>query len=127
MCFTSTKIGILKIPSTYTLCAPDEACERKNAECAATIKTKQEHANRALNEVLKRLLAPSQVASSESQLPLTSVSMKRQAAFCKSPWVSDPESWECRHVTTAKCLTIAAGSFPTAAAAATAAAAMDAA
>ena len=78
VCNEQTRLSLLKIPYTYTICEPEKACLDKYERCHAAIQSQQNQANANLKNRLKSFTQqPVGASSSRQQRASFKKNMKR--------------------------------------------------
>ena len=91
-------IGWAKIPYTVTNCHADKACEAANQKCEESIKDQERHANTKLMDALHEGTAAQHTATQAKGAHASfkeTLAVPEDLPMCRSPWLADPESWEC--------------------------------
>jgi len=98
VCTDQTRLSLLKIPYTYTICEPEKACIDKYERCHAAIQSQQKQTEAELKDGLKSFIQQHPAGASltrNKQVSFKKKSMTKDTKGCRDPHQTDPESWEC--------------------------------
>ena len=97
VCNEQTRLSLLKIPYTYTICEPEKACIDKYERCHAAIQSQQKQTEAELKDGLKSFIQQHPAGASltrNKQVSFKKKSMTKDTKGCRDPHQTDPESWE---------------------------------